>query len=338
MKAAFFYSPSEIRVEDIPLPRIGKRDVLLKVKVCGICGTDISKIFERRVPPGTVLGHEVAGEIVKIGDEVKGFKIGDRVTVLHHIPCFRCHFCRHGNFSSCRQFKKTNIYPGGFSEYVRIPFLNVQYGMLKLGTLSYEQGAMVESCACSLRAFKRAHFQKGDSIIIIGVGPVGLLHILMARALGASKIIACDIDEYRLKKARKLGADVSVKPTQSGIRKVKEMIGGYGADIAIVSVGKPQAIENAVNFLRTGGTVLIFAECSNGTAITVDPNLIYHEMSFIGSYSSTPVEQKECLNLIKSGKLPIENLITHHLGLSEIFRAVNLSHKAGRTLKIIITF
>ena len=329
MKAAVFYSPKKITVEEVPLPAIGPGEILLKVRVCGLCGTDISKIVERRVPPGTVLGHEVAGDIVKVGRGVKGFKVGQAVCVSHHIPCFQCHFCRHGNFSACRQFKNTNIYPGGFSEYIRVPSLNVRFGMQKLGSLSYEEGALVESCACSLRAFKRAGFKRGDSLIIIGLGPVGLLHLLMAKALGASKIMACDINAYRLKKARELGAHLAIRPGPSAVRNL---------DLALVSVGLTQAIEEAPQYLRTGGTVLVFAECSAESKITISPNLIYHETSFIGSYSSTPLEQKECLRLIKSGKLPVKKLITYRLPLSDISEAVRLSRQGGKTFKIIITF
>ncbi len=354
MKAAIYYSPKKIKVEDVPLPKLRPGEVLLKVRACGLCGTDISKIVERRIPSGTVLGHEVAGDIVKMGSveparkgTVPGcekFKIGDRVTVLHHIPCFKCRFCRHGNFSSCRQFKETNIYPGGFSEYIRIPSLNVRFGMQKLGSLSYEEGAFVEGAGCSLRAFKRADFQKGDSVVIVGMGPVGLLHLLMAKALGASKIIACDINNYRLKKAKELCADMAIKPTsknflsQGGEGRVRGLINGLGADLALVSVGVPEAIENAAKYVRSGGTVLVFAECSDKARVTISPNLIYHEMSLIGSYSSTPAEQKTCLNFIKSGKLPVRKLITHRLKLSEISKAVRLSRDRGKTLKIIITF
>ena len=333
MNAAVFYSPNKIKVENVPVPWIKAGEVLLKVRACGLCGTDISKIVEKRVPPGTVLGHEVVGDIVKIGKGVKGFELGDRVTVLHHIPCFKCRFCRHGNFSACKQFKETNIYPGGFSAYVRIPRLNVRFGMQKLGFLSYEEGALVEGSGCSLRAFKRANFQKGDSVVIVGMGPVGLLHVLMAKALGASKIIACDINDYRLKKAKELGADIVIKPNMS-----LQFFYDLGADLAIVSVGIPQAIENASKYVRPGGTVLVFAECPDKARITISPNLIYHEMSLIGSYSSTPEEQKTCLKLIKSGKLPVKKLITHRFNLSEISKAVNLSRQANRTLKIIITF
>lgn len=338
MKAAVFYSPKKITVEEVPLPALGPGELLLKVRACGLCGTDISKIVERRVTPGTVLGHEVAGDIVKVGRGVRGFKIGERVCVSHHIPCFQCHFCCHGNFSACRQFKNTNIYPGGFSEYIRVPSLNVRFGMQKLGSLSYEEGALVESCACSLRAFKRAGFKRGDSLIIIGLGPVGLLHLLMAKALGASKIIACDINACRLKKARELGAHLSIRPTASANQSVKKITGGLGADLAFISVGLAQAIEEAPQYLRPGGTVLVFAECNAGSKITISPNLIYHETSFIGSYSSTPLEQKECLRLIKSGKLPVRKLITNRLPLSDIGEAVRLSRAAGQTLKIIITF
>lgn len=338
MKAALYYSPRKIDVEDIPLPEIKAGEVLLKTRVCGLCGTDISKIVESRVPAGTVLGHEVAGEIVRIGKGVKNFRAGDRVCVLHHIPCFRCNFCIHGNFSACRQFKETNIHPGGFSEYIRVPALNVKFGMQKLGSLSYEEGSLVESSACSLRAFKRAGFKKADRIVIVGMGPSGLLHLLMAKALGASKIIGCDVNEFRLKKSVEFGAGLVIRPVPSAVKKIKNITGGFGADIAFVSVGVPQAIEAAIRFVRTGGTVLVFAECRRDAKITISPNLIYHEMGLMGSYSSTPLEQKECIGLIKSGKLPVKKLITHRLPLSDIRDAVRLSSRGGRTLKIIIGF
>lgn len=338
MKAAVYYSPEKIKVEDVPLPEIKAGEVLLKTRSCGVCGTDISKIVEARVPAGTVLGHEVSGDIVKAGNGVRNFRAGDRVCVLHHIPCFKCNFCRHGNFSSCRQFKETNIFPGGFSEYIRVPKLNVRFGMQRLGSLSYDEGSLVESSACCLRAFKRAGFKKGDSVVIVGMGPAGLLHLLMAKALAASKVIGCDINEYRLKKARDFGADLVVKPRATARKKIKDITKGFGADIAIVSAGTPEAIESAMGFVRTAGTVLVFAECRSDAKITLSPNIIYHETSIIGSYSSTPLEQKECMELIKSGKLPIKRLITHRLSLSDIRQAVRLSRKGGRTLKIIIAF
>jgi L-iditol 2-dehydrogenase len=337
LKAAVYHSP-EIKIEDIPLPEINEGDVLLKTRTCGVCGTDITKIRERKVPPGTVLGHEVSGDIVKIGKGVRNFRTGDRVCVLHHIPCFTCNFCRHGNFSSCRQFKETNIFPGGFSEYIRIPEVNVRFGMQKLGNLSYEEGSLVESSACSLRAFKRAGFKKGDSVVIVGMGPAGLIHLLMAKALAASKIIGCDINGYRLKIAQKFGADLVVKPVASASKKIKGITKGFGADIAFVSVGIPEAIESAIGFVRTAGTVLVFAECRRDAEITISPNIIYHETSIIGSYSSTPLEQRECIELIKSGKLPVKKLITHRLRLSDIREVVPLSIKGGSALKIIIAF
>ena len=190
MKAAVYYAPDDIRCEELPRPRIGKGELLVRVRSCGLCGTDIGKIVGRTVTPPLVLGHEVAGEVVEVGEGIKNFCLGDRVFVAHHVPCFTCHYCRHGNHSLCKQFRSTNIDPGGFAEYIRVPVPNVEKTTFLLpDNLSYEEAVLIEPTACCLRAIKRCPFQPGDTVVGMGGGPMGLLHLQLALLSWAGRVI-----------------------------------------------------------------------------------------------------------------------------------------------------
>ncbi len=340
MKAAVYYAPDDIRCEELPRPRIGKGEILVRVRSCGLCGTDIGKIVERTVVPPVVLGHEVAGEVVEAGEGVEKFRSGDRVFVAHHVPCFACHYCRHGNHSLCQQFRSTNIDPGGFAEYIRVPAPNVEKTTLLLPkNLSYEEASLIESTACCLRAIRRCLIQPGDTIVIVGVGPMGLLNLQLALLLGAGQVIALDLIEQRLEMARKFGAKHSLNPEREDpLKVVKQLTEGRGADVAIVAVGKTSAIAQAIKLVRGGGTVTLFAECPPHSSLSLDPNIIYHsEVNLRGSYSSTPEGQEIALELMKTGKLKIKELITHRFPLKKLSEAVTLAREARESLKIIIT-
>lgn len=339
MKAAVYYNPDDIRCEEVPQPRVGQGEVLIRMKSCGLCGTDISKMVERRVTPPAVLGHEVAGEVVELGEAVKDFSVGDRVFVAHHVPCFVCHWCRHGNHSLCPEFRQTNIDPGGFAEYIRIPPINVARATFRIpDELSYEEASLIESTACCLRAILKCRMQPGDTVVMVGCGPMGLLHLELALLLGASQVIATDLLDYRRMAAEKLGASRSIDPQKQDARKVvKELTSGRGADLAIVAVGSPRAISQAMSLVREGGTVSVFAECPDGSKLTVDPNLIYHEVNLIGSYSSTPSEQRIAFDLIRTGRLKVKELITHRFKLDKLGEAVKLAREQKESLKIVIT-
>jgi len=339
VKAAVYYNPDDIRCEELPRPRIGKGEILVRVRSCGLCGTDVGKIVERTVASPVVLGHEVAGDVVEIGEGVRNFRSGDRVCVAHHVPCFTCHYCRHGNHSLCEQFRSTNIDPGGFAEYIRVPALNVKNTTLLLPeNLSYEEASLIESTACCLRAIKRYPLQPGDTVVVVGAGPMGLLNLQLVLLLGAGEAVVLDLIEQRLKVAEKLGAKHCLNPGQEDpLEAVKQLTGGRGADLAIVAVGKITAIAQAIKLVRGGGTVILFAESPPRSLLSLDPNVIYHsEVSLIGSYSSTPQEQRTALELMKTGRLKVKELITHRFPLEKLSEAVALARGARESLKIMI--
>ncbi|MCK4437085.1 zinc-dependent dehydrogenase [bacterium] len=339
MKAAVYYNLNDIRYEEVARPEIGRGEVLLKVRSCGLCGTDISKMVQMLVTPPAILGHEVAGDVEEVGDGVEKFHPGDRVFAAHHVPCFVCHWCRHGNYSLCPEFRRTNIDPGGFAEYIRIPHINVARAMFRIpDELSYEEASLIESTACCLRAILKCRIQPADTVVVVGCGPMGLLHLKLALLLGAGQVIASDLVNYRRMVAEKFGAGCSINPQAENVRgKVMELTSGRGADLAIVAVGNPQAISQAMSLVREGGTVSLFAECPGGSKLTVDPNLIYHEVNLIGSYSSTPSEQRIAFELIRSGRLKLKGLITHRFKLEQLGEAVKLARQQKESLKIVIT-
>ena len=339
MKAAVYYDLDDIRYEEVPQPRVGQGEVLIRMKSCGLCGSDISKMVEKTVTPPVVLGHEVAGDVEEVGDGVEKFRPGDRVFVAHHVPCFVCHWCRHGNYSLCPEFRQTNIDPGGFAEYIRVPHINVARAMFRIPDgLSYEEASLIESAACCLRAILKCRMQPADTVVVVGCGPVGLLHLELALLLGASQVIATDLVNYRRMAAEKFGASGSIDPQEQDARgEVMELTAGRGADLAIVAVGSPQAISQAMSLVREGGTVSVFAECPDGSKLTIDPTLIYHEINLIGSYSSTPSEQRIALELIRTGRLKVKELITHRFKLNKLGEAVKLARGQGESLKIVIT-
>lgn len=336
MKVASFHDINDIRYEDVDTPSIKERELLIKVKVCGLCGTDVSKIREKTVATPVVLGHEVAGDIAEIGDGVEGFEVGERVVFSHHAPCFTCRYCRHGSYSQCETFKKRHISPGGFAEYVKVLPRGVENSTFKIpDNLSYEQASFTEPVACCLRAIERCNIQRGDTVMIVGAGSVGLLHLQLALLSGASRAVVSDLVDFRLNSALKLGADAVVNPEKDSVEKIRREVNGV--DLVIVAVGNIRALEQSLNFVSKGGKVMFFAECPHDSVLRLDPNLIYHsEVTLLGSYSSTPIEQRVALELIEKGKIKVKELITHRIKLDKLSEAVTLAMEAGNSLKIII--
>jgi L-iditol 2-dehydrogenase len=340
MKAAVYYDIDDLRCEERPIPSIKPGEVLVKVKVCGLCGTDLSKIVNKSADRGTVLGHEVVGEIQEVGKEVKKFKKGERVFFAHHVPCFICHYCQRGHHTLCKQFKETNIEPGGFTEHVRVPRLNVEKTMFSLPeAISYEEASLIEPIATVLRSLGKCNPQPTDAVVVIGAGPIGILHIqLLKRVFGSGEVIAVDLIDKRLTGAREFGADEVVNPQKEDLpEKVKKVTEGKGVDLVIVAVGNVDALEEGIKVVRKGGKVEFFAECPPNSSLTLDPNLIYHsEVTLLGSYSSTPLEQRMALELLRLRKIEIKKLVTHRFPLEKISEAVKLAQEAKDCLKILI--
>jgi len=339
LKAGVYYGTGDIRIEDMPLPEIGDEEALVQVKSCGLCGTDLQKYLHGLVEPGVVLGHEVAGNVVEAGEKVSRLGAGDRVIVPHHIPCFVCRFCRHGNHTMCEAFKPTRISPGGFAEFIKVAGPSVSKGMLKIpDEISYDEAALVENTACCLRALEKCRLLPGDCVVVVGAGPAGLIHIQLSRALGAGKVLALDLLDWRLEVAKRMGADVVLNARNDDVvAAVKEETGGLGADVVMVAVGSTKALAQAISLARKGGVVNFFAECPPGSSLKIDPNIIYgSEIILLGSYSSTPLELKSALELIHSGRIDVAGLISHRLKLEELKRAFDLASQRKEALKIII--
>jgi len=338
MKAATYYGPNNIRIEEIPKPKIKPDEILVEMKACGICGSDLMHWYlKNRVP--LVLGHEPAGIVAKTGKKVKQFKRGERVFVHHHVACLKCHYCVHGDYTLCEEFAETNIHPGGLAEYFRVPAPNVQNDTLKIpDNLSFEEATLIEPVACCLRTHTKFVIRPEDIVIIIGAGPSGIIHTILSKDFGAAKIIVSDPINYRLKAAKRFGADLTVNPkSESLVGKVRESTEGRGADLVIVTAPSAEAIREGLNTCRKGGTVCLFAPTPPNEQVSVSPQrLFFSEIRIVPSYSTSHIETKAALQLINTGKIKAKELITHRFPLSQTSEAFKTAEKSKECLKVVV--
>lgn len=337
MRVAMYYNNKDVRIEEMQTPQIGLGELLVKVLASGICGSDVMEWYRIKRAP-LVLGHEIAGEIVAVGEGVKRFKVGDRVTVAHHVPCNTCHYCLNGHYSVCETLRTTNFYPGGFSEYIRIPQINVDRGTFILpDKVSYEEGTFAEPLACTLLAQRKANFRPGQSILVIGSGISGLLHIQLARALGAGRIFAVDITEYRLRMAKQCGADIAIHAKEDVPAYLRKLNNGRLADLVIVCTGAPPAIQQAFNTVDRGGTILFFAPTEPNVSTPINLWDLWRNCnSVIMSYAGPPDDTATAIELIRAGRVKVGELITHRLPLSETALGFKLVAEAKDSIKVII--
>ena len=338
MKVARYYSRHDIRLEEMPVPRIGPGELLVQVKACGLCGSDLMEWYVQEKAPA-VLGHEPAGVVAQVGERVENFQIGDRVFVHHHVPCFTCHHCLRGHYTLCKTFKATHIDPGGFAEYIRVPALNVERDVLKLPSdLSFDEATLIEPVATCIRGIERAGIQTGDTVVVIGTGVTGLIHIQLARIRGAGMIMATDFSPFRLKMARRLGADEAIAASEDVLAWLKKLNKGKGADAVIVTAGSIEAMEQGLALAGKGATVLLFAPSPPGATLPVSPyHLLFSEITITGTYSCSPLETRQALSLIQAGRINVKDLITHRFDLAGVGKAFDLAAQAGESLKIVIT-
>jgi L-iditol 2-dehydrogenase len=340
LKAAKLYSFNDIRIEDIPIPEIGPGDALLKTKACGICSGDVMTWYIEKKAP-LVLGHEIAGEIIKIGKEVTSFKIGERVFVHHRAPCFKCRYCRNGNYVQCDTWRNTKIIPGGISEYILIPEINLENDTLNLSdNLSYEDGTLVEPTACVVKALKRAQIRSGDTVLIIGLGIMGQLHILLARKYDAGKIIGVDMIPFRLEKAKDFGADEIIDVSRENlIDSLKDLTNGELVDVVIVGPNSVDAMKQGISAVGAGGRVVFFTPARPGEQLTISPNELYFkDINIINSYSCGPIDTADALELIEEGIVRAEKLVTHRFPIERTVEAFRLTAEPRDSLKSIIVF
>jgi L-iditol 2-dehydrogenase len=332
-----YYSNQDVRMEEMPVPQIGPGEVLMRVEASGICGTDLLEWYRLHKAP-LVLGHEVAG-VVAVGKGVEHYKEGDRICAAHHVPCNTCHYCLSGHHTVCDTLRQTNFDPGGFAEYIRLPRINVEQGIFPLpDEVSFEEATFVEPLACVLRAQRLAHLQPGQSVLVIGSGVAGLLHIQLARTSGASYILATDIVDYRVEAARRFGANIAVQAEEYNPDYLREAADGRLADLVVISSGAASGISQGLESVERGGTVLFFAPTEPGVSIPISVNDLFwrNEITLTSSYGGSPADYAAALELIQAGKISVRELITHRLGLAETGLGFQLVAQAQESLKVII--
>jgi len=338
MKVAMWYNNRDVRIEEKPTPKIGPGEVLVRVEASGICGSDIMEWYRIDRAP-LILGHEVSGQIVEVGEGVKSYGVGDRVALAHHVPCNTCHYCLSGHHTVCETLRKTNFDPGGFVEYVRMPAINVDRGLFVLPDhVSYVDGTFVEPLACVLRGQRLAHFQPGNTVAVIGSGIAGLLHVMLAHAFGASKVVATDVSQYRLDAARRLGADFTVRAAEDLPARMRQINQGLLADLVIVCTGAQSAIAQALKSVERGGTILFFATTNPGTTTPVPMNELFWrtEITLTSSYGGSPGDYQTALDLIATRTIPVSQMITHRLSLAEAGKGFQLVAEGQNSIKVII--
>jgi len=337
MKCAVYYNNRDIRLEEIPVPKIGADELLVQMHACGICGSDVLEWYRLKKAP-SVLGHELTGEIVKVGRNVKGYKVGDRVFISHHVPCNTCRYCLNSHHTVCDTLRKTNLDPGGFAEFIRVPRINVDRGVFPLPhEISYEEGTFIEPLACVLRGQKIAHLQPDQTVFIIGGGIAGLLHLKLARALGASSVVVTDINKRRLVYAEQFGAKATILADDNTAELLKRVNNGRLADLVIVAAGVIEAIHMAWKTVDRGGTVLIFAPTEPGIDIALPLYDIWHDgIKIITSYAGSPSDIIEAIGLIRSKAIIVKDMITHRLPLARAGEGFSLVQRAQDSIKVII--
>jgi len=338
MRVAMWYSNRDIRIEEMPIPEIGPRELLVRVEASGICGSDVMEWYRLDRAP-LVLGHEIGGQVVVVGKGVKGYKEGERVSAAHHVPCNTCYYCRRGHQTMCDTLRRTNFDPGGFAQYVRVPAINVGQGVFRLpAATSYEEATFIEPLACVLRGQKMANMQSGDSVLIIGSGIAGLLHLQLARATGARRIMATDLSDFRLKAAKRFGAEVTWHARDYSPDRLRQANDGYLTDLVIVCTGATAAIKQALQSVERGGTVLLFAPTEPGVSIPISLNEVFWrtDVTLTTSYGASPDDYRAALEIIQAGRVPVRQMITHRLPLAEAGRGFQLVAAADDSIKVIL--
>lgn len=338
MKAAVAYGGERILIQEFPQPTPGEDEIVVRVRACGLCGSDLAKMFQQSLPTPTVLGHEIAGEVFRVGDGVAQFRVGDRVVVAHHVPCFGCHYCRHANYSMCRRFKASSLHPGGFAEEVLVPAEHVRFTTLRLPErVSFEQGSFTEPLACCLRSLRRWNLQPGDVVLLVGLGAMGLLMGQLVRTYHGT-VLGTDLEEARLDLATQVGAHAVCLAGDPGrlTKLIEEVTEGRGCDVVVLTAGDGATLQEAVRWVRDGGTITLFGTLSPPMPAFLDPNMLYYrEITLQGSYSPSPVELVHALQLIESHAVKVDLLITHRIPLQDLSRAVDLA-RTRRAVKAII--
>jgi L-iditol 2-dehydrogenase len=342
LKAVFVKDKKTVSIDELPSPKVGGSDILVRMKACGLCGSDLEKVYGDYGMSSGRLGHEPSGEVVAVGSSISGLSIGDRVFVHHHVPCYSCHYCLHGDHTMCGLFHSSNIEPCGLSEEILVPEWNISRGgVMKLPkSMSFEKAALIEPLACCIRALDKCNIHKGDDIAVFGAGPAGIMHVLLAQSIGSGKIFLVDVNQFRLDFAKKHceieylnnGKQQNVQET------VKRETNNRGVDISIIATSSLQAIVQAFGLTRKGGKILIFGVPRKGTQLTLDAGMIYsNEFSLIPSYAASEVETNQACSLLHNNRIDVEWIITHRFNIKQAREAIKCAHEAKDSMKVVVT-
>jgi len=344
MKAAVYRGVNDVRVESVPVPEPGAGELVVKIHTCGICGTDLKKIATGSHSAPRVFGHEMSGTVAKLGAGVKVFAAGDRVMVFHHIPCGECYYCKAKVFAQCPVYKKVGAGAafepsgGGFAEYIRVSDWIVRRGVVKVpANVSFEQASFIEPVNTCLKGVHSLRLHKGETVLVIGAGPIGIILAMLAKRQGA-RVVISDLYPERLERAREMGIEETIQAGKTDpVQHMRSASEGRGADAAIVAVGANSLIRPAMDAVRPGGRVMLFAQTQH-SEVAIDPAVIcMDEKTLLGSYSASVEIQDETVELVFSGELPFEKLISHRFPLERAVEAIKLAaNPQPDSMKIVI--
>ena len=340
MKAAVVKSNSNIEIKNIEKQSVGPGDILVKMHACGICGSDVEKVFGKYGQPSMRLGHEPAGTIVEVGSEISNFSVGDRVFTHHHVACYSddCHECNHGNETMCKKYYESNLEPCGLADEYVVPEWNVKHGgVLNIpDNMSFEEAAMIEPLACCIRAWSKFTHKKNDSVAILGVGPTGIMHALLAKLYGFGKVFCLDLNEFRLDFAKKFETTTINSGNTNALEQIKSETADQGVDVVIVATSSLNALKDAVSFVRKGGTIVMFGVPSKGANVELDMSEIYSKgITIVNSYAASGDDTRHAAMLIGTD-INVSQLITHRYNLEECQQAFVHAKSGDNAMKIII--
>ena len=343
MDAVIVKSNSNVEIKNVEKPSVGPGDILVKMRACGICGSDVEKVFGKYGQPSMRLGHEPAGIITQIGSEVSNFVVGDRVFTHHHVACYSddCHECSHGNETMCKKYYESNLEPCGLADEYIVPEWNVKHGgVIKIPeNMSFEEAAMIEPLACCIRAWLKLtpNSSNGDSVAILGIGPTGIMHAMLAKIYGFEKIFCLDLNEFRLDFAKKLETITINSGNTNALEQIKSETANQGVDVVIVATSSLNALKDAVNFVRKGGTIVMFGVPSKGANVELDMSEVYSKgLTIVNSYAASDVDTIHALDLISNKQINVSQLITHKYNLQECQKAFAHAKSGDNAMKIII--
>ena len=327
----------KLKIADLPRPQINEDEVLLKVDVCGVCGSDLVKIKNHLVQEGTVLGHEVVGTIVEVGSHIRKWSGSQKVVVAHHVPCLTCYFCKSGNFSMCSQFKSTNLEPGGFSEYIKLSKAHLEHTtfLIPKGMVSDHEIALTEPLACCLRAVMKAQVTLSNCVLICGLGSIGIMLGKLCMEKGALTF-GCDLLQERINIASEMlaiheGYLADSRELKSWILSKTE---GRGADIIFLASGSNKSLNSAISLVRDGGKIVVFSSIPKEEGF-YNNEIYYRELAIIGSYSPSPISLKEAYQLIITGKIKLKKIITDIVPLKELPKQIDKCFK-NKSIKMMV--